>query len=207
MRSSSVSAIVLAAGASERLGSRNKLLLDYGGKPMVAHTVETVLATGVDDVVVVVGHEADRVRAVLSGYPVTFARNDRYMEGMTTSIHAGVLAARQDAVGYMICLADLPLIEASEFEQLIRAFLRALESDERSIVVPFHDGRRGNPVIFSAHYRASILAHEGLTGCRGLIKQNRDRVVEVEMKTDHVVVDIDTPAEWSGAQSQRSGVP
>lgn len=193
----SISAIVLAAGASERMGTQNKLLLDYGGKPLVAHVVDTILASGIDDVVVVLGHEADRIRSVLGDYPVTFAVNERFAEGMSTTIHAGVLAAQEDAAGYMICLADLPLIESWEFELVIKAFQKANEVDDRHIVVPFHRRHRGNPVIFPVFYKPAILAQQGLTGCRGLIKQNRDLVVEVEMETNHVLVDVDTQEEWS----------
>ena len=193
----SVSAIVLAAGVSERMGAQNKLLLDYGGKPLVTHVVDTILGAGLDEVVVVLGHESERVRHALADHPVAFAVNDRFTEGMTTSIHAGLLAAREDAIGYMICLADLPLIESWELEVLIEAFHAANHSDERHIVVPFYQGQRGNPVVFPAHYKPEILAEQGLTGCRGLVKQHRDLVVEVKMETDHVLTDVDTPQEWS----------
>lgn len=192
MENHRLTAIVLAAGASTRMDARNKLLLDFRGKELVAHVVETVLAAGLEEVVVVLGHEAERVRSVLEAYPVTFALNPRYDEGMSTSIHAGVRAASPESAGFMICLADLPLIEASELKELVRAFNAAMEQDDRHIIVPHHGGERGNPVIFPAHYKSEILAQHGVMGCRGLTEQYRDRVVTVEMETDHILIDIDT---------------
>lgn len=192
MHNHRLTAIVLAAGASKRMDSGNKLLLDYRGKPLVAHVVETILAAGLEEVVVVLGYEAERVRSVLGGYPVTFAENPRYHEGMSTSIHAGVRAASPESAGFMVCLADLPLIESSELEKLVRAFNTAGAQDDRHIIVPYHRGERGNPVIFPAHYKSEILAQRGLMGCRGLTEQHRDHVIAVEMDTDHILTDVDT---------------
>lgn len=193
MPSPQLTAIVLAAGSSERMKSRNKLLLDFRGKPLVAHVVETVIAAGLHEVVVVLGHEGARLQRVLATYPVNFAHNDRHREGMSTSIHAGVNVSSKEAAGFMICLADLPLIDPADLQRLVSAFAAAHEQDRKCIIVPFHDGRRGNPVIFSSHYKSEILAEHGLMGCRGLVKQHRRHVVDVEMETDHILVDIDTP--------------
>jgi len=182
------------------MGSQNKLLLEFKGRPLVTHVVETILAARPGEVIVVLGYEAERVRSVLRDHPVAFVLNNRFSEGMTTSIHAGVRAAREDTIGYMICLADLPLIESWEFEELVKVFHRANRADERHIIVPYHDRQRGNPVMFPVHYKQAILSQQGSTGCRGLIEQNRELVVEVEMETNHVLVDVDTPSEWSLVQ-------
>lgn len=198
-----LTAVVLAAGASRRMQARNKLLLDFRGKPLVAHSVEAVLAAAPGEVVVVLGHEADRVRSVLSAYPVRFVHNNRHTEGMLTSIQAGVAAAAPNALGYMICLADLPLLEPTELRTLAEAAIAAIAQDPESIIVPVHGGQRGNPVIFSAAYRPKILAQRGSLGCRGLIKAHPDRVVPVEMATDHILVDVDTPAAYTALTASR----
>ena len=192
-----IAAIVLAAGESRRMGERNKLLLSVGGRPLVEHVMRAVTASAVDEVVVVVGHEADRVQPVLAGYPVRVVRNPDYAEGMTTSIRAGVAAADPDAAGFMICLSDLPLIEPEEFTQLADAFREAVRRDPGAIVRPVYKGEPGNPVVFSAAYRPAIAGHQGLTGCKGLIKQHRAHVVEIPMATDHVVCDVDTPEAYA----------
>ena len=188
-----ITALVLAAGASRRMGDRNKLLLPFRGRPLIEHVVRTVLAARVGEVVVVLGHEAERVRDALRDLPVAFAHNERFEEGMTTSIQAGLAAASPDAAGYLICLSDLPLIEPAELDRLVTAFERAREADARAIGVPAFEGRRGNPVLFAAHYRPDLLAHRGMTGCKGIVRQHPEHVVEVEMDTDHVLQDVDTP--------------
>jgi molybdenum cofactor cytidylyltransferase len=93
--------------------------------------------------------------------------------------------------GVIIYLADQPLLETKEVDFLIRAFAEAGKTN-KNIVVPFFRGQRGNPVIVSSSYQASILAVAGETGCRRVIKQNPDQVLTVEMETDHVVRDVDT---------------
>ncbi|SHK29315.1 nucleotidyltransferase family protein [Rhodothermus profundi] len=188
-----VVAIVLAAGSSRRMGGRNKLLLPFGDQPLVRHVVTTILDSQAAPVVVVLGYEAAAVREALANLPVAFVYNPRYAEGMTTSIQAGVAAAPADAHGYMICLSDLPLIEASEYDQLIEAFQRAYVRDPACIIVPEFNGQRGNPVLFAAYYRKAILSEQRLTGCRGLVQRHPEHVVRVAMATDHILQDLDTP--------------
>ena len=174
------------------MGSANKLLLPFGETTLIERVVRTVRQSEAGDVIVVVGHEADRVRTVLEGHGVTVVENDRYREGMTTSIHAGVRAASPEAAGFMICLSDLPLIEPEELNRLIAAFEQAARDDERPIVVPTFESRRGNPVLFSAFYKPELLDHKELMGCKEIVKQNPHHVLEVAMATDHVLRDIDT---------------
>ncbi len=187
-----ITAIVLAAGESRRMGSANKLLLPFGETTLIERVVHTVCQSDAGGVIVVLGHEAEGIRAVLDGHDVVFVENDRYREGMTTSIHAGVRAASPEATGFMICLSDLPLIEPEELNRLIEVFKEATRDDERPIVVPTFEGRRGNPVLFPVHYKTHLLDHKGLMGCKEIVKQNPDNVLEVAMATDHVLRDVDT---------------
>ncbi len=191
-----VTAVILAAGESRRMGSQNKLLLPFKGKTIVEHVVDHVLESAAAEVIVVLGHEADRIREQLKIKPVRFAMNHEFQLGMTTSIRAGVAAASPNAEGFMICLSDLPFITAQEFTQLIRAFEAAHANSEKQIVVPVHQGRRGNPVIFSARFKDEILAHKGLQGCKGLIKERPDKVLEVEVLSKNALQDIDTPEDY-----------
>ena len=188
-----ISAIVLAAGESTRMGTENKLLLPFGSRPLIGHVVQTVLQSEADEVVVVLGHEADRVREALGTFDVTFALNPRYHEGMTTSIQAGVQAASEETDGFMICLSDLPLLEPAELNQMMAAFREAVRHDPRHIIRPVYQSRPGNPVLFPVHYKPAILAHQDLNGCQKIVKQNHTLIIEVEMATDHILRDVDTP--------------
>ncbi|MGK7905478.1 MAG: NTP transferase domain-containing protein [Hormoscilla sp.] len=187
-----ISAIVLAAGESTRMGQQNKLLLPFRGQTLIERTVDTVLQSDVGEVIVVLGYDAERVRAVLADRPVKFRQNESYQKGMTTSIQSGVEAADDRTDGFMICLSDLPLIEADELNHLVQAFEEAVKVKPFGIVMPVFEGQRGNPVILSALYKHDILAHQDMQGCKGIIQQNLENVREVEMNTDGVLRDMDT---------------
>jgi molybdenum cofactor cytidylyltransferase len=197
-----LSAIVPAAGMSRRLG-RNKLLLPFKGQPLIGHAVDTLTASEVDEIIVVLGHEADQVRGAIANKGVRFVENPDYRLGLSTSVRAGFTAVPVQTTDIMIYLADQPLLEAGEVDFLIRAMAEAVKAN-KNIVVPFFRGQRGNPVIVKATYKASLLAITGDTGCRRVIKQNLDQVLTVEMETDHVVRDIDTIEAYDRLVSEAS---
>ena len=155
-----ISAILLAAGESKRMGTQNKLLLPFKGKPLVRHIIGQLTQSGADEVLIVIGHESDQLFRLLVDYSPGLVLNPYYKKGMTSSIQAGVKAASHKAQGFMICLSDLPLITAEEYQQLINAFEEKYRTDPKIILQPALDGTRGNPVIFSSFYRQQILRHQ-----------------------------------------------
>jgi molybdenum cofactor cytidylyltransferase len=162
------------------------------------------MASEVDEIIVVLGHDADQVREAIANKGVRFVENPDYRLGLSTSVRAGFAAVPVQTTGIMIYLADQPLLEAGEVNFLIRALTEAGKAN-KSIVVPFFRGQRGNPVIVKATYKASLLAITGDTGCRRVIKQNPDQVFTVEMETDHVVRDIDTIEAYNSLVGEASG--
>lgn len=185
--------IVLAAGLSRRMGGENKLLLPFKGKTMLETTLDRILESGVGEVVVVTGHEADRIRPILEKRPVKVVFNPDYATGMTSSIQAGTRAASPDTEGFMICLSDMPLIEPATYRLLASVFLEKLRTKARVIVQPVFENTPGNPVIFSAVYKDDILALEFPEGCKPIVQANRAFVLRVEVGTDAVTRDADTP--------------
>jgi len=127
---------------------------------------------------------------------IQFVQNPNYAEGMTTSIRAGVQAASSGALGFMICLSDLPFIETAEYQELMDQFKLLLAENPQLILRPVVGDQPGNPVLFSASYREELLSHVKMEGCRGLIRQYKERVHRHPMNTDHVLRDIDTPEEY-----------
>ncbi len=197
-----LSAIILAAGMSTRMG-QNKLLLKFKGKPLIAHAVDTLLASEVDEVVVVLGHQAEEVRNQLQGRRVRLVQNPDYREGLSTSVRIGVRAVSPQAEGIMIYLADQPLLQPADVNCLTRAFAQAKQVN-KSIVVPLFHGQRGNPVILNASYRETILEVIGDVGCKSIIKRYPDKVFAVEMETDHVVRDVDNIDDYEEVVSSSS---
>jgi len=195
-----VSAVVLAAGMSTRMG-RNKLLLTFRGKPLVVHAVDTLLGSKVGEIIVVLGHESAKVWDRLEDYTGKVANGDKrsrvrlvenpdFRDGLSTSVRIGVQAVSSEAVAIMIYLADQPLLEPADVDRIIDAFATA-KAEGKTIVVPFFEGERGNPVILDASLRDSILGIVGDVGCKGVIKRFPEKVYAIEMKNDHVVRDVD----------------
>jgi len=189
-----LSAIVLAAGISSRMG-QNKLLMVFKGKPLIARAVDTLLASEIDEVIVVLGKEADMVREKLHGRKVRLIENPDFREGLSSSVRVGVTAVSRQADGIMVYLADQPLLEPADVNRILGAFAHAKEAG-KSIVVPFFDKQRGNPVLLDSSYRDAILGVVGDVGCKGVIKRYPDQVFVVQMESDHVIRDMDTIEEY-----------
>ncbi|MGN6285213.1 MAG: NTP transferase domain-containing protein [Afipia sp.] len=185
-----VAAIVLAAGRSTRMGGPNKLLAEIGGKPLVRIVAEQALASKASSVVVVTGHQRSEVEQALHGLNVSFAHNPAYGDGLATSVKAGIGAVPQDADGALVCLGDMPLIDAQLIDRLIEAFA----PDKGSLIVlPVSGGRRGNPVLWSRRFFSELMMLDGDIGARHLIAQHGEAVAEVEVEGKSAFLDIDTP--------------
>lgn len=156
-----ISAIVLAAGESTRMGGQNKLLLPFGESTLLETLVDSVCASQAGETIVVLGHQAEQVRAKLKGRNTRLVENADYQEGMSSSIRAGLTAASASATGAMICLSDQPFMATSDFDELIGSFMTMVD---KQILVPLHQGRRGNPVLFSMRYREEVMRSKGRVG-------------------------------------------
>ena len=184
-----LTAIVLSAGLSQRMGNINKLLLKYKGKTIIETTLENILASQVDEVIVVTGYEAEKVKEVVKHLPVTIIYNKDYAKGMTTSIQCGVEHAKES--GYMICLADMFMITAEEYASLKKVFEKNFTSNPKYIYLPRYNNEKGNPVIFSPYYKDLILEHKEMEGCKAIVQANKGNICWVNMSTDHVLQDMD----------------
>ena len=193
MKGRGVSAILLAAGQSRRMGDANKLALDVDGVPLLRRCALTLLGAPLNEIVVVLGHQADAARSLLEGLPLELVENPHYAEGQMTSVHRGMQALRKPCDGVMVCLSDQPLLESADLETLIRAFVHDCP---RSVLVPTYQGRRGNPIVLAHRHREAILAGERNLGCKRLIERNPELVWPYPMANDHCVFDLDTPDDY-----------
>lgn len=189
-----ISAILLAAGSSVRMGAVNKLLLPWQDATIVAATTTRLLTAAPGEIIVVTGHQAPEIRKALHALPVHFIHNPSFATGLTSSIRTGVGIARGE--GYMICLADMVLITPEEYALLFTAFQHQHFLDDRCIILPDFKDTIGNPVIFSAAYRSDILNHPENEGCKTLVRSNKTHHLRVTMPSDHVLRDIDYPDDY-----------
>lgn len=185
-----LAAIVLAAGSSTRMGRDNKLALPWAGRAMVCHPIDAAITAGFDPVVVVTGHESERIEALIGDRPVAIVHNPRYASGMASSLRAGLRALPQGVDGVAILLGDMPQVSADHLRRLAAAFDPA---ENRAIVVPTRNGRWGNPLLWGRRFFEEIGALDGDRGARIIAENAPDLVIEVEIADDAVLLDFDTP--------------
>jgi molybdenum cofactor cytidylyltransferase len=198
-----IAALVLAAGQSRRMGRVNKLLTEIEGRPMVVRVVDNVLASAARPVVVVTGHEADKVQAALDGRDVRFVDNPDYAEGLSESLRHGLEVIETEIDGVIVCLGDMPRVEAVHLDKLIAAFDPARG---RSICVPTKNGKRGNPVLWGREFFAEMKQVAGDVGARHLIGEHAEALHEVAIDDDAIFVDVDTPEALTALRSDKSSI-
>jgi len=194
-----VAALVLAAGQSRRMGGPNKLLAEIAGKPLVRRVVEQALASRAKPVVVVTGHQREKVEAALAGLPITFTHNPDFADGLSTSLKAGIAALPEEADAAVVCLGDMPQVDAALIDRLSDAF-----DPERGalIVAPTFGGKRGNPVVWARRFFSELAALQGDVGARHLIGAHADALVEVPAENRGVFLDVDTPDALAAARAE-----
>lgn len=193
-RSGRIAAIVLAAGRSTRMGA-NKLVATLDGRPLVGHVADAARASSAAEIIVVTGHEGERVRELLGGDRLQFVDNPDYADGLSTSVAAGIGAVSGTCEGALVLLGDMPRITATMIDRMIAA---AEAAPEDAIIVATHGGRRGNPVLWPRRYFGRLAAVTGDAGGRSLIAEFGDRIVPVELG-EAAGIDLDTPAELAAA--------
>jgi molybdenum cofactor cytidylyltransferase len=194
-----IAAIVLAAGRSTRMGGPNKLLAEVAGRPLVRIAAQEALASRASPVVVVTGHQRELVEHALEGLPVRLIHNPDFAQGLGTSLSAGVAAVPPEADGAVVCLGDMPQVDAGLIDQLIAAF----DPDRGAlVVVPTFEGKRGNPVLWSRRFFTDLGAIEGDVGARHLIGRYGEAVVEVAVAGKAALVDVDTPEALTGVKAE-----
>jgi len=186
-----ICAVVLAAGLSSRMGVQ-KLLLPFGGKTVIAHIVDQLLASSLGEVHVVVGHQAERISAELSGRPVLIVNNPGYKSGMLSSIRCGLQNLPEKCRAVLVVLGDQPSITS----ELVDLMLKSFAATEKNLLVPLYNGKRGHPILFSPLYRDEILTQYDDVGLRGLLHAHPDDVSELKVSTSAVLCDMDCPEDY-----------
>lgn len=190
-----ISGIILAAGLSTRIGEP-KQLLPFGGSTIIETVIDNLLESKLEEVVVVVGHEAVNIKACIQHKPVKVVYNSDYRSGMLTSAQCGVRAISNSADAFALTLVDQPFITSD----LINLVVEAHVQTDCGITLPSYDNRRGHPVIFDSRYAADILALEPENGgVRTLFRKHAHDIHYVVVGTDRVLRDIDYRKDYEKA--------
>ena len=184
-----VSAILLAAGTSSRMGQA-KQLLPLGNSTVLAQTLEHARAAAVDEVILVLGSSAEPIRhqlsqTLLAGIKVVV--NHSYEQGMARSLRAGLSALAPQSAAALIILGDQPFTLPQTLDRIIQAY----RDSGAQIVIPTHQGTRGNPVLLDRSLFSEAMALEGDTGCRAIFANHLEGIVNVEVEDRGVLLDID----------------
>lgn len=195
-----IGAVLLAAGAGSRMGFRPKSLLELDGVPLIRRQLEALSGAGVDEVVVVVGHYADRIRQAVEGIALTLVHNLEPGASQVPSLKLGLraLSSRNGAV--LVTLADLPLINAQDVSDLLGAYQRRPRGT--FVVQPTVDGLPGNPVVFSRVVCDQILAGSALLGVKQWQAAHPDAVYRWVSRNHRYRIDVDCPEDIEALAAQ-----
>ncbi len=204
----STAAIILAAGSSSRMGGgRHKLLLPLDGRPVLAHVIDATLASQARPIILVLGHQADQVRAQIASYTthpeITIIENAGYLQGMSASMRIAVqmllsygykkteIAFQIDSA--LIMLGDQPMITSLVIDMLITAY----RITGKRIVAPLYSGKRGSPVLFDVSLFPELMEVTGDEGGRTVLEHHRQDLELVEISDIIANYDVDT---WEAYQ-------
>ncbi|MDO8715419.1 MAG: nucleotidyltransferase family protein [Dehalococcoidales bacterium] len=181
-----ISAILLAAGEAKRMG-KPKQLMPLGEKSILEHSLDNLLASRVNEIIVVVGCEAEAVAKKVAARPVRIAVNPDYKQGMSTSLVKGLDLVSDGAKAVMVFLADQPFIGSHVINQLIDDFA----NHKKGIAVPVYKGKRGHPIIFAIKYGGELSKLTGDAGAKAILKKHPEDVLEVDTGSEDIHRDID----------------
>lgn len=193
-----LAAVVLAAGSSTRMG-RNKMLLDWGGETLVRRAVRAAGGAGVDEVIVVLGHEEARVRAELESLPCAPVLNPDHAEGAGTSVRTGVRHVSPDVDALVVVLADMPFVTAEMIATLAR---RHRETGARLVVSHYGDVQ-APPTLYDRSLFAELLAIPGERCAKQVVRRHEGEAVVVHWP-ESALRDIDLPADYDDAVAARA---
>lgn len=182
-----ISAVVLAAGLSSRMGQLKQVML-WNSKPIVRHIVDTLIASGIDDVVVVTGYAREKVEETLKGCKVRSVFNPDYANGeMMRSFQVGLITAYQDSSGALFVLGDQPQMQ----EATVRAVIAHWQMSQARIVAPSFKRRRGHPIFFARDVWTDILSVSQGISPRDFLQTHADWIDYIQVGTDSILRDVD----------------
>ena len=187
----------MAAGYSKRM-QRFKPLLDLGGEPVIARIVRSFIDAGVHDVRVVAGYGKDLLVPVLTKLGARVIINDRYAEGMFSSVLAGVKSLEVGVDAFFILPADIPLVSPSTLHFLAESY----NLNPGKILVPCFEGRNGHPPLIDSKFIEGIIGYVGNGGLKGALQQFESEMLRVPVRDENILFDMDSPVDYFELQAR-----
>jgi molybdenum cofactor cytidylyltransferase len=171
---------------------RTKQLLPWGNSTIIEQVVSNTLESKVDEVIVVLGYQADSIAPRIADKPVKVVLNRDYHQGISSSIRCGLDFISEDSDGVMIVLGDQPLIGKETINKLVEEFAKS----RHGIAAPVYRRRIGHPVIFAARYKPELSRLAGDVGAKKIIESHPDDILEVEASSESIFIDIDNERDY-----------
>ena len=196
---SRIAAVVLAAGASTRMGTA-KQLLQIDGRPLVQHVLDNVQRSGVGEIILVLGHSAAAIQRELKLEGAKVVVNENFLQGMGTSLKSGLARVDSQVQAALIILADQPFVRPETLDQLIAAH----ERTRAQIVIPTYRGFRGNPVLLDRSVFPEVMGLSGDIGCRAIFGEHQDGIVKLEVGDVGILLDIDQKSDYESFRNSKN---
>jgi molybdenum cofactor cytidylyltransferase len=196
---SRISAVVLAAGTSSRMG-RPKQLLPIDGRPLVQHVLDTARHSGISEIVLVLGHAAEAIQPELELSGVRVVVNENYRQGMGSSLKVGLSSVDPKTEAALVMLADQPFVHTATLDRLIVEHA----AGKAQIVIPTYRGFRGNPVLLDRSMFPDVMRISGDIGCRAIFGDHLDAIVKLPVEDVGILLDLDQRSDYQNLRSAES---
>ena len=188
-----ISAIVLAAGQSKRMGGDNKLIKKYNKKYLINHIIGTLIKSKINKIIVVLGFQKIKVRKItVKNKKINFVFNKNYKSGMASSIKTGLKRILKKNIGFLIVQADMPLIS----KKIINSLCYAIENNNKEIVVPIYKINMGNPIGFKSSMIKILNKTKGDSGAKKMIKRNKKNLSLISVNSKSIFKDFNTQRDF-----------
>jgi len=188
-----ISAILLAAGQSQRMGGDNKLIKKYNKKYLINHILDALIKSKVKKIIVVLGFQTSKVKKIIvEDKKISFVYNKNYKSGMASSIKTGLKRISKKNIGFLIIHADMPQIS----RKIINKLYEAIKSKDKEIFVPTYKRKLGNPVGFKYSMLKTLKKIRGDKGAKKIIKKNKKKLYLIRVNSKSIFKDLNTPRDF-----------
>ena len=188
-----ISAILLAAGQSKRMGGDNKLIKKYNKKYLINHIIDTLIKSKVDKIIVVLGFQSSKVRKItIKNKKINFVYNKNYKSGMASSIKTGLKRVSKKNIGFLIVQADMPLIS----KNIINSICYAIKNNKKEIIAPTYKGKIGNPVGFKISIIKKLNKIRGDYGAKKMIQKNKIKLALIKVRSKSILKNFNTQKDF-----------
>ncbi len=183
-----ISSILLAAGQSKRMEGENKLAKKIGGIPLIKHTINNILSSSIDELIIVLGHQKEVIENIIDkNDKIKIIFNDQFKTGMASSIKKGIENLSTKSKAFFICLGDMPHVNKEIYNNLIK------QLKNNKIIVPTYKNKQGNPVLFSKSVKEKIMTIKGDVGAKKILENNSEIIFNLEMNSQSILKNYNTP--------------